>query len=387
MKKDREPDANELSREWGTYMVKAKVSEDIAERRGEPWPNLKSSEIKEYHESIAKDFESHIYLWPTPILTKKEDLKDILIFRDGKKLIRVYPPFPVNESSETSGAFEDVSVPEGTHKLERWGALPTSVVRGARMEHGIREDLEWCRAFRLDVEKGADGLSTLLRLLDHVAQFTHQWWIRASHNPMLGPVRMGGEIKKDFSIATELRHRGAGDVESTWYGACPYQPTLGFGSPLKKGGWLLSAHHTQEGRKADQGLLAFYDGMADYMAGRDDKAILNLCIATEIMLSKHSTAILKKVPSKLEKAIRTTKLVGKPIREKLKHLRIDRNDVAHGREPHLIGQGKENTIEIYIQAVRHLVSAYLKAMPLGEWPKIMDLRLENPKILKGRNHT
>ncbi len=92
MKKDREPKADEISREWGAYMVKATFSEDVAEGRREPWPDLNASEIKEYHENIAKDFESQIYLWPTPILTKKEDLQDILMFRDGEKLVRVYPP-------------------------------------------------------------------------------------------------------------------------------------------------------------------------------------------------------------------------------------------------------------------------------------------------------
>ena len=114
---------------------------------------------------------------------------------------------------------------------------------------------------------------------------------------------MGGTITKDFKVISELRHRGAGDIESTWYGAVQYQPHLGFGRPLTHGTWLLACHHTQEERKADQGLLAFYDGMADYMAGRDDKAILNLCIAVEIMLSKHSIAVLNRSPSRLEKAM------------------------------------------------------------------------------------
>ena len=77
-----------------------------------------------------------------------------------------------------------------------------------------------------------------------------------------------------------------------------------------------------------------------------------------------------------------TTLVEKSIREKLNKLVIDRNQVAHGREPIWVGPGKEISIEIYIQAVRLLVNAYLDAMPLGDWPKVMDLRLDNSKIFK-----
>jgi len=375
---------SEISRDWGQYLVKAHLSEKKGLEKGHEWPELSSDEIKAYHENLATNFESHIYLLPTPIWVSINEVVDVLTVRRGEKIVRIYPPFQVNEESETSGAFNEVLIPEGTRSVERNVQLPSSAVRGVRMEHGASDTEKWCRAFRLDVENGVDEIAILNLLLDHISQYTHQWWIRAFHNPMLGPVRMGGTITKDFSIATELRHRGAGDIESTWYGTCQYQPTLGFGSPLKKGEWLLSAHHTQEGRKADQGLLAFYDGMADYMGGRDNKAIINLCIATEIMLSKHSFAILKRAPSKLDKAVRKTKLVEEPIREKLKNLVSDRNQVAHGREPKLIGPDKENSVEIYIQAVRQLVTAYLNAMPLGDWPKVMDLRLDNSKILKKR---
>ncbi len=377
----------EISRDWCQYGVKAHMSEEKSLEKGLEWPNLSDSKIEAYHDSLAPDFESHIYLRPTSILVDVGEVTDVLTIQRDGKIVRIYPPFPVDEKSETSGAFNEVLVPEGTQCVERAVQLPSSAVRGVRMEHGVSDTAKWCRAFRLDVQHGVDAIEILNLLLDHISQYTHQWWIRASHNPMLGPLRMGGAITKDFNIATELRHRGAGEIESTWYGAVQYQPSLGFGSPLNKGWWLLAAHHTQERRKADQGMLAFYDGMADYMAGRDDKAILNLCIATEIMLSKHSIAILKRTPSKLAKAIRTTNLVEKPVREKLKNLTIDRNQIAHGREPYLIGRDQENSVEIYIQAVRHLAGGYLNAMPPGEWPAVMDLRLENSKIFKRHSNT
>ncbi len=369
----------DLSRDWHQYMVKAKLSEESLEKNGRQWPELAPAEIEAYHQSLAPNFESHIYLWPNPILVNFQEVVDVLIVPRNGKTIRIYPPFEVNEKSETSGAFSDILLPEGIKTVERTVEIPSSAVRGARMEHGDRSTTKWCRAFRVDAESGVDELTILKLLIDHITQHTHQWWIRAAHHPMLGPLRMGATITKDFKIIPELRYRGAGEIESTWYGAVQYQPNLGFGSPLTRGTWFLSAHHTQEGRRADQGLLTFYDGMADYMAGQDHKSILNLCIAVEIMLSKHSVAVLKHQPSKLERAIRTTNLIDDNTRDVLGKLVTDRNSVAHGREPHIITHDNRYSLEIYIRAVRQLVNSYLHAMPLGAWPQVMDLRLQDIK--------
>lgn len=370
---------SELSREWGQYLVKATLSEEKGAANGANWPDLSPAEIQAYRESLAPDFETHIHLFPNPIWMDVKEVVDVLTIKRNGKIVRIYPPFEVDEPSETSGAFEEISVPEGDQKLERTVPIPSSTVRGARMEHGGSDTIKWCRAFRLDVEHGANALECVNLLLDHIRQYTHQWWIRASHNPRQGPMRMGGTVTKDFKVISELRHRGAGDIESTWYGAIQYQPHLGFGRPLTHGTWLLAYHHTQEERKADQGLLAFYDGMADYIAGRDDKAILNLCIAVEIMLSKHSISVLNRSPSRLEKAIRNTSLVDKPTRQILKNLSTDRNCVAHGREPYLIANREGNSVEGYLQAVCQLVNGYLNSIPLGTWRDTMDLQLKSPK--------
>ena len=321
--------------------------------------------------------ETHIYLCPNPILISSENVRDVLVLKSNNKTIRIYPPFPVNEKTETSGAFEEVLIPEGTAQIERMVAIPSTAVRGVRMEHSTGAAAVWARAFRLDVETGADAGATLKLLIDHISQYTHQWWIRAAHNPMLGPMRMGGTITKDFRVISEFRYRGASEVEATWYGAVQCQSNLGFGNPLDRRGWLLASHHTREGMQADQGLLAFYDGMADYMSGQNHKSILSLCIATEIFLSKHSLAILKREPSKLEKLLRTTTLVDEKTRDVLGKLVIDRNHVAHGREPYVIARDPKYSLEGYVHAVRSLVGSYLKAMPLGDWPQIMDLRLQS----------
>lgn len=382
MKNTKPISLEEISDEWGTYLVKAHLSEEVGAKNGCQWPVLSDVDIERYTENISIDFESQIYLRPTPIWIDTTQVRDILTVQSNGKRIRIYPPFEVNEKGETSGAFEGVQIPEGEDIVDNSVELHSSAVRGVRMEHGNSETLKWCRGVRIDFEIGADVTSTLNLFWEHLCQYTHQWWIRASHNPMLGPLRMGGAITKDHKIVRELRCRGAGEVESSWYGAVQYQPHLGFGSPLTRGGWLLAAQHTHDQRNPDQGLISFYDGMADYMAGHYEKAILNLCIATEIMLSKHSFAILKRSPTNLPKAIRTTMLVEGPVREVLKELLIDRNQVAHGSKIRNYDANGKPEVKKYLQAVSHLVSAYLNSMPQGEWPDIMGLKLDKSEIIK-----
>jgi len=370
------PTPMQISREWGTYFIKATMSEDKLAETERFWPELSASEKIAYEENLSPDFETHIFLLPNPIWVKVDEVLDVLRFRTDNGEVRIYPPFEVSDKSETSGAFAEVLIPEGLEKVERSVPLPKSAVRGARMVHGTDKLLKWCRGIRVDTQSGVNSFGTLKLLLDHICQFTHQWWMRSPHNPMHGPLCMGGSTTKDFKIISELKYKGAGEVESTWHGICQYQPELGFGSPLAHGTWLLSCHHTQESRRADTGLLSFYDGMASYMAGSDDKAILNLCIATEIMLSKYSLKVLNQSPPKLERAIRKTNLVAQTTRETLANLNIDRNCVAHGREPFILGKRDGVTIEDYIRAVRDLTSAYLNSFPTGTWPEVMDARLE-----------
>jgi hypothetical protein len=277
-----------------------------------------------------------------------------------------------------------VKIPEGNNSVEKMVEIPSDAVTGLRAVPGETSNVKWCRGIRLDVETGAEGFALLQRLLDHISQFTHQWWIRAVHDPQLGPIRFGGAIANDFHILRTARRHGAGKVEATWYGALQRQRSLGYGMPLDSGKWLLAGAHTQGGKRADQGLLSFYDGMAAYMAGQDDKCILNLTIAVEIMLSKHSVAVQKKEPSTLEKALRKTALVEDDVRDVLLRLKDDRNSVAHGRQPYVLTHDNRYTLEKYLSAVAELVHGYLQSIPAGSWPEIMDLTLEDSKVRIGK---
>jgi hypothetical protein len=371
-----------FSREWIQYAVKAVFSEEKAAHEGIPWPKLTTEEIEAHRQKLAAGFEGQLYVLPTPILVQTNEVTDILKFKQNGKTVRVYPPFPLDEKGETSGALTDVSIPEGMDKIERRHRFPTSVPKGLRVAHGMGDGLEWCRGLRADVESGAEPFPIIEALIRHITQTTHQWWLRAIHNPMLGMKRTGAQLTCDFKFASELRAEGTGQVESSWYGAAGYQPNLGFGAALTKGTWILSCAHVQDGRKVDQALLSFYDGMAAYMADEDGKAIINLCIAVEIMLAKHSLVVLNRLPGKLEKAVRTAKLIGEDVRQVLTQLVRDRNHVAHGREVDSSTVGSRYSLEDCLQAVNALVNAYLRSLPTGTWPRVMDLKIPGNQTLR-----
>lgn len=356
-------------------MIKAKLSESVAINRGAPWPKIDSNEIQSYKDQYSRGINSHIYVLPNPILISTQKPSDIITIKRGGGTTRIYPPFPLNEKSEASGAFEGINIPVGKDNITGIMDISSTAILGLRSELGDGESTTWCRGIRVDFENGGQPYPEVRLLVDHICQYTHQWWLRATHNPMFGPLRMGIEITNDFKILPELRYQGAGDLDSHWYGISQQQMTLGFGSPLTNSIWLLAGHHAQENRQADQGLFSFYDGMASYMAGDQSKAILNLCIAAEIIISKHYSVIEKRDPPKLSTAIRDTKLVDSNNRHILRSLASDRNDVAHGREPRNVKAGNKSNIEEYIIVIENLINNYLHSMPAGDWPRIMNTRL------------
>lgn len=366
------PAVMQLSREWGTYMIKATFSEDTARTAGVPWSRVSGEDVAAHKQKLKSGFECHIMVLPTPILIDKSDLKSIIHIQRSGKLIRFYPPFPLNETGETSGAFEKVQVPVGNLEVKGYEDIPTDAVKGARMSHTVGENIVWCRGLRVDVEAGANLRETFGLLLDQLCQYTHQWWLRARHNPFLGVPRLGAAIAGDYTLLAPLRYEGAKEVESTWYGAVAYQPNLGWGAPLKNGTWLLASHHVAEGRQADTGVLGFHDALADYMADRDERCILNLCIAVEIMLSKaRYTATPNASNLKLEKLIKKSTIIDNSTKETLRQLAIDRDHVAHGRRPHILASNPSVTIEGYLNAGRDVLSAYIGSIPAGAWPDIM----------------
>jgi len=364
--------ASKVSRSWDQYLVKA-----IFDASAQDWPKRSEDEIRSYEQGLNPGYECQLFALPSPIAVFGE-LKRIVKVSLGDANIRIYPPFPLNEKKHASGSFVEVAIPEGTENVEGRTAIPNDAVTGVRAAHGILPNGIWARGLRIDVptDKSVDVQALIGMLLDHICQYTHQWWIRESHNPFLGYVRLGAAVGWDFRTRQLFRSQGDAKVESPWYGSVRFQPALGAAAILDERTWILIGHHLSEGSRADVGILGIHEAVADYMAGRDERCILTLCIAVEILLNKHWQVVLKRPANdSLDKIVRTTSLVDDRTRATLKKLIIDRGHVAHGRAPYVVGKNPDCTIETYIEAGKTVLKNYLAGIPSGVWPKLMTMTL------------
>lgn len=360
-----------LDRKWEIYKVKANLDES----KGEPWPHLSPAEIARYAAEKRDDFEAHILRLPQPIMSDVSDVKAILEFQDSGKLLRVYPPFQLNESKSVSGEFQKTWIPEGEDDIKQSTRIPPSALRGLSSRYTLKKGIVFCHGLRVDCQRGMPEREIVGSLLAHITQYTHQWWLRAGTSPFNGWGRFGAEINQDFSLREELRYRGAGTIYSTWYGMCETQKLLGIEEPLTNNLWLLSSHHVSEGNRADAGFLSFYDALVAYMASDDPTCIFRLTNCVEILGSKRRLLLGLKVFKRERDLIQKTDLVDEPTRRILKKLFIDRDHIAHGREAYLVGRKGQPTIEDYVEAVRELRSNYLGKLKSGEWPSASQLSL------------
>jgi hypothetical protein len=358
-----------ISREWAQYLGKAIINPD------NDWPVRPQAEIDAYKGDIRQDYECQLFALPTPIATFGDVTQvQSVIFR-GKEL-RFYPPFALNEKSYASGSFSEVAIPEGIAAVEKFSPIPKDAVTGLRAGHGLPKDGVWARGLRVDVQTGADVLSAISLLLDHICQFTRQWWVRGTHDPFLGFQRFGAAVNREFRTLKLFTYEGATKIESPWYGTTRYQPNLGSAAVLDRPTWVQVCQHVTRDDRADIGILGIHDAFADYMSGRDEKCILNLCIGVEILLNKHWQFVLKKPANdRLDKILRQTSLIDQGSKEVLKKLIIDRGHVAHGRAPHIVSKEPGYTIETYLQAGKTVLDEYLSSIPQGAWPTLMNMRL------------
>jgi hypothetical protein len=359
-----------ISREWQQYLVKAVVGETSAN-----WPNRSDSEILNHSQKLNRDYDCRLFALPVPIALLN-DVRQVLTMDVGGKTFRLYPPFPLNEERDASAAFAEIVIPEGTAEVDGTTPIPSDAVTGLRVEHNLLPNAIWARGLRVDVQFGGNVQAVIGSFLDHVCQYTQQWWVRGGHSPFLDLQRFGAEVDLNFRTRRLFGYKGAGRIESPWYGTIRYQPALGAAALLDKRTWIQISKHIAQGESADIGVLGIHDAVADYMAGRDDKCILNLCISVEILLNKHWQGILKKPGNdKLDKIIRKSPLLDGETRETLFKLMIDRGHVAHGRAPHIIATDPNYTIERYISAAKVVLQKYLSSIPHGAWPQLMTMRI------------
>lgn len=358
-----------INRQWYEFIAVG----ELRESSENPWPEVEPSVIVEYQKSIRNDFKAYIYKIPHPIICEDWELFNILDFQVDGKRIRFYSPFKINEGCETEGAFEGILIPDGTKIIERWTALPDIMARKLRGQWHLTEKSANCQGLRLDVEDGAPDEKIINIFLEQVCQFTYQWWLRSRQSPFQGMKRYGLSIGQDFKVLKELCYRGAKGVKTSCYPIRTSQTLLGIEKPLDKHIWDIVAFNVRNMTRAEPGLLAFNEALADYMAGDDERCILDLSLCVEILGNKRRMLQGKSdVPA--ARLIMKTDLVDEATRSVLKKLFIDRGHVAHGRPIHVLSTDPNYTLEVYIEAVRVMLSTYISRIG-GKWKDSLDLRV------------
>jgi hypothetical protein len=128
------------------------------------------------------------------------------------------------------------------------------------------------------------------------------------------------------------------------------------------------------------GFSFFADAIAAYMAGDDERCILDLALCFEILANKRHKLDFDKFESKARKLREKSRLIdSKATSQIIEKLFIDRDHVAHGRPPYILGRNDGVSIESYLEAINGVVNLYLNYIRPEEWSILSSLRLDSTR--------
>jgi hypothetical protein len=286
----------------------------------------------------------------------------------------------LNERGQVSGELKDVHIPAGTTQVDHEIAIPNSAVTGVTAAPKLHEGFHLCQGLRFDFQSGFPVVETLRELVDHITIHTHQWWLRLGYDPFSGPFRLAVDLEKSFEPRTELRYHGARNVQGSWRGMNSTQSLIGFEQAVDGRIWINCGTLMRDETKPESGLLAFFDAVAFYMAGEDDRCILNLALSFEILGNKREFADNGKFISKKDHLHKVSKLINSENRHIIHDLLIDRDHVAHGRPPYILGHKAGATLERYLEGGMSVINNYIRGLGPGEWHELSKLQLVSSRI-------
>jgi len=359
-----------ISRDRISYIVKVFLKPSPEQ----PWPIIKDEEIESFNSNLLEGWESHVLVLPQPILCVPQDMKEIHEFKTKNGRLRVYPPFPLNETEQRSGQFKDVLLPEGNALIQSHTHPPTTVPQGAHSQPTPIDGTQLSQGLRIDIETGADDRVIITSILNHIREQTYQWWLLSGENPFLGLTRFGGEISKDFSIRSELRHSKLSKLKASWHGMTETQNLLGLELPLTGHIWKKIGTLVSSDQQTCTGIRAFLDAISSYMQNNDTMCLLHACISIEILCNKERL-IRGKKPQSMEKLRTTSPLIIQDDRAMIKKMFIDRGHIAHGRDLPPNSRSKENRIEEYMEILRKILNKYIDSVPSGKWLEAASMSL------------
>lgn len=354
-----------LDRAWQTYLVKPVFKATPKERP--------SGHAPQNNKDIMDGGEAQFFRLPNPLLTVKQITNCFSIERDGKKG-KLYPPFILNEKGQASGFVKDAEYPYGDAKIEGHAKFPETAVTGTTFEPSMSDMTIHCHAIRIDGESGFPRQEIYKHLLEHLSQYTYQWWLRSPVSPFRGPAFLGAFIDTDYNILPEFHYKSANETESIWHGMVQGQNLLGLERPLDERLWLFCLDKVQKKIPAETGILTFLDAIAHYMAGDDNRCILDLAISFEILANKRMYADGMKMRTKNKDLLKETTLAEGETRTILRKLIIDRDHVAHGRLPYIVNK-TPSIMTHYFEAMKTVLNKYLSSLEEGEFHELASINL------------
>lgn len=351
-------------RGWTHYRVRAQLNPSA------PGPFLSASELHPHG-------WTRIFYTGNPIVAQIT-VATVLIFQIDAVTYRVYPPFVLRDKEAITGLLREAWLPEGASETSILRPVPKHAVTGLVTEWkpigGPTASTQfYCRGIRIDCSVESDCTPVFKQLLALIAERTHQWWIGQGNDPFNAPDKVHAQVRPTFELALEPVREVTGEIHSAWFAHNGAQRPLGFEVPLSDEIWRAVGVELANGRRPEVGLRNFYNGVSDYMAGDDEGAILNFCLAFEVLENKRRI-IAHERDDKFDRILRECSLLSQDDKALMADLFIDRGQIAHGRVPNRLARNRRR-MEDYLGVAVRYVNAYLRSVRPGEWAMMSSLRL------------
>jgi len=350
-----------LNRNWNTFFVKPIHKGEHEEK------------IKPAKASTLQGGEAQFFQLPNPLITAKLLTSTFSIERNGKKG-KIYPPFSLNEKEKMTAFVKGAEYPLGGATVECYRKIPESAVTGVTLEPRISPETEMRHAVRIDGELGFPTIEIFKQLLEQITQYTYQWWLRSPESPFRGPAFLGAFIDTNSNILEDSYIQGSVNTECVWHGMVQGQHLLGSEMPLDEKKWSMCINNIQNSIPAEMGILTFIDAIAHFMAGDDKRCILDLTICFEILANKRLFADGSTMQTDNVKLLRKSRLADDDAKNILRKLIIDRDHVAHGREPYILSK-EPSMMTQYFEAMGVVINNYVTSIKGKEFNELATVKL------------
>lgn len=367
-----ETDGLNLSNQWNHYMVRPVFKEPI------------NDNAHFFNDANAKsvrlpNWQSSIFRLPNAVLSDVASTLAVLQIAIGGKTLRIYPPFPLSESDETAGGFKNGWIPFGAKSIEGYLHPPRTAISGAYTTPQT-DAVSWkiCRGLRIDAEQGVETIQLFDNVVNAIALYTKQWWLRSRFDPFRGPTVYGSEVNQQYFPICDSILDDDGNPASAWFAASSIQVPFGFEQPITPTLWNDIGTALASGITHESGLFAFFDACSAYREGEAETFVLSLVLALEILGNKRRQLLGKRAVD-FQKMLRETDLCSDSDRKVISLLYVDRGNVAHGRPLYAIEANKEMSIPRYFVIGFRFMRNFLALMKPGDWSAIATMPVARTK--------